>query len=68
MAYNQDNSITIVDTQNWTVKKTLTDEKVTITPNYIALKRKMESSINPLSSIRIDLNIVCALIRNVANL
>lgn len=30
MAYNRDNSIIIVDTQNWSVKKTLTDEKVTI--------------------------------------
>lgn len=28
MAYNHDNSIIIVDTQNWAVKKTLTDEKV----------------------------------------
>lgn len=28
MAYNQDKSIIIVDTQNWAVKKTLTDEKV----------------------------------------
>lgn len=28
MAYNQDKSIIIVDTQSWEVKKTLTDEKV----------------------------------------
>lgn len=28
MAYNQDKTIIILDTQNWTVKKTLTDEKV----------------------------------------
>lgn len=28
MAYNQEKSIIIVDTQNWAVKKTLTDEKV----------------------------------------
>lgn len=28
MAYNHDKSIIIVDTQNWAVKKTLTDEKV----------------------------------------
>lgn len=28
MAYNQDKCIIIVETQNWTVKKSLTDEKV----------------------------------------
>lgn len=28
MAYNHGNSVVIVETQNWTVKKTLTDEKV----------------------------------------
>lgn len=28
MAYNHGNSIIIVEAQNWTVKKTLTDEKV----------------------------------------
>lgn len=28
MAYNQDKNIIILDTQNWTVKKTLADEKV----------------------------------------
>lgn len=28
MAYNQDKTIIILDTQNWTVKKTLVDETV----------------------------------------
>lgn len=38
MAYNQDKSIIIVDTQDWTVKKTLTDEKVTLfSANLLAL-------------------------------
>lgn len=31
MAYNHNKSIIIVDTQNWAVKKTLTDEQVFIT-------------------------------------
>lgn len=31
MAYNQNKSVIIVDTQNWAVKKTLTDEKVCFT-------------------------------------
>lgn len=30
MAYNHNKNIVIVDTQNWAVKKTLTDEQVSI--------------------------------------
>lgn len=37
MAYNQDKSIIIVDTQNWAVKKTLTDEKVFCFPSFFLM-------------------------------
>lgn len=42
MAYNQKNKIIIVDTQNWDVKQTLTDEKVCVDDD----KSEIESNIH----------------------
>lgn len=38
MAYNHDKNINIVDSQNWAIQKTLTDEKVKKTYLLILIK------------------------------
>lgn len=65
MAYNQDKNVIIVDTKNWAVQKTLSDEKVTI------LYADTIGNVNALfclNTIRINPNTVCVHTRNVANI